>query len=320
MPAGPTRVPIRHAALFGATGSLGPHLARELLRRGAKVRAVSRTREKLERDFVGLDVDLHPADLSQPAAAVRVAGGCDVVFHTVGLPLSAYEEHVRLARSTAEAMRVTGARGVAASSYWSFGPGGSTSLREDDPPVPGCRVCEIRRRTEDVLLGAGAAVAILPDFYGPMASLSLLNDALDTLRRGEAVRWPGDPDAPREFIFLPDAARHLCDLAERREAEGRRWNVPGGGARAPRSLLEDAAETLGSSARVTALHGWLVAVAGLVRRDAREFREILPLYDAPIGFDSSRLRELLGGLETTPYADGIRTTLDWLGERAAERD
>lgn len=315
MPAGPT-APIHRAALFGATGSLGPHLARELLGRGARVRAISRTREKLERAFAGLDVDLHPADLSQPAAAVRVAGGCDVIFHTVGLPLSAYEDHVRLARSTAEAARVCGSRVVAASSYWSFGPAGSTSLREDDPPVPGCRVCDIRRQMEDVLLGSGAAVAILPDFYGPMASLSLLNDALAAVRRGDKVRWPGDPDAPRDFIFLPDAARRLCDLAERRASEGRRWNVPGSGVQPPRALIRDAAELLGRSAHVTALRGWLVAVAGLVSRDAREFREILPLYDAPVGLDGSRLRELLGRIETTPYSEGVRITLDWLESRA----
>jgi nucleoside-diphosphate-sugar epimerase len=317
MAAGPD-APIRQAALFGATGSLGRHLARELLRRGARVRAVSRTRSKLERDFEGLAVDLHPADLSQPAAAVRVAGGCDVVFHTVGLPLSDYDLHVRLARSTAEAARVCGSRIVAASSYWSFGPAGSTELREDDPPVPGCRVCDIRRQMEDVLLGAGGAVTILPDFYGPMASLSLLNDGLDALRRGARVRWPGDPDAPRDFIFLPDAARTLCDLAERREVEGRRWNVPGSGVRPPRALLRDAAETLRRSARVTALRGWKVAVAGLVRRDARELREILPLYEAPVGLDGSRLRALLGEREVTPYSEGIAATLEWLARAGGE--
>lgn len=312
MSAAPSPAPIRRAALFGATGSLGRHLARELLQRGTEVRAVSRSRARLERDFVGLDVDLHPADLAQPAAAVRVAGGCDVVFHTVGLPLSAYEEHVRLARSTAEAMRVTGARAVAASSYWSFGPAGSTALREDDPPVTGCRVCDVRRRMEDVLLGAGAAVAILPDFYGPLASLSILNDALDAVRRDRRVRWPGNPDAPRDFIFLPDAAHLLCELAVRREAEGRRWNVPGSGVRAPRDLLGDAAEALGRRAKVSALRGWLVIAAGLVRRDARELREILPLYDLPVGLDATRLRKLLDGVRTTPYPEGVAATLAWL--------
>ncbi|HKK07431.1 MAG TPA: NAD(P)H-binding protein, partial [Gemmatimonadota bacterium] len=78
--------PLRRAALFGATGSLGRHLAGELLSRGIEVRAVSRSRENLERDFGGMDVDVHPADLCQPAAACRVAEGCDLLFHCVGLP------------------------------------------------------------------------------------------------------------------------------------------------------------------------------------------------------------------------------------------
>lgn len=306
--------PLRRAALFGATGSLGRHLARELLGRGIEVRAISRSREHLERDFGGMDVDLHPADLAQPAAACRVAEGCDVLFHCVGLPLAAYETHVRLARSTAEAMRVSGARAVAASSYWSFGPVGSTRLAEDDAPVPGCVPCEVRRRMEDVLLGAGAAVAIFPDFYGPMATLSILNDGLAALVAGRKVRWPGDPDAPREFIFLPDAARLACDLAAHPGSEGRRWNVPGGEALSPRELLEEAGNIAGQKARVSALRGWMVRLAALVRSDARELTSILPLYESPIGLDASRLRGLLGDLELTPYREGIRATLDWLGE------
>ncbi|HKK28583.1 MAG TPA: NAD-dependent epimerase/dehydratase family protein [Gemmatimonadota bacterium] len=308
--------PLRRAALLGATGSLGRHLARELLRRGVEVRAVSRTRSNLERDFGELDVELHPADLDQPASACRVCEGCDVLFHCVGLPLGAYEQHVRLARSTAEAMRVSGARTVAASSYWSYGPNGSTEMAEDDPPVPGCGPCEVRRRMEDVLIGAGAAVAILPDFYGPMATISLLNDALASVAAGDRVRWPGNPDAPREFIYLPDAARLLCDLAARPAAEGRRWNVPGGPARPPRELLEEAGGIAGRKPRVSALRGWMVRVAALFRSDAREFGTILPLYDRPVGLDASRLRDLLGEVELTPYEEGMRATLAWLEEES----
>lgn len=305
---------VRRAALFGATGSLGRHLARELLKRGVGVRAVSRSRENLERDFDALDVDIHPADLSQPAAACRVAEGCDLLFHCVGLPLSAYETHVRLARSTAEAMRVSGARVVAASSYWSYGPADSMSLSEDDAPVPGCEPSEIRRRMEDVLIGAGATVAILPDFYGPLASFSLLNEGLSAVVKGRRVRWPGDPAAPREFIFLPDAARLLCDLAEQPDAAGRRWNIPGGEPMPPRTLLERAGEMVGRKAHVTALRGWLLRAAALIRKDAREFATILPLYDQPVGLDASRLRDLLGEVELTPHERGIETTLSWLEE------
>lgn len=298
------------AAVFGATGATGRELVRELLRRGIAARAVSRSPDKLARDFGDLEVDRHAADLSDPAAAVEAAVGCDVIFDCVGLPMERFADHVSIARNTAEAARAHGARTVLVTSYWSYGPGDDVPMREDRPLAPGSDKARIRREQENVLLDSGACVARLPDFYGPGAEIAVLNDALKSVRAGKAVLWPGDPEAPRDFVFIPDVGQVLCDLTMHDEAYGRAWNVPGSGAEPPRTILERAARLFGVSLKIRRARSWLLALAGFFSSEIRAFRDVLPLYERPVILDTTAIRGLLGEVHDTPYEEGIRRTLD----------
>jgi nucleoside-diphosphate-sugar epimerase len=304
----------RHAAVFGATGATGREITRELLRRGAAVRVVSRSIEKLKRDFGELDVELRVAGLLDREAAVAAAQGCDLIFHCVGVPLHRFDLHPHMTRNTAAAMRAHGARGVLVTSFWSYGPQGSTSVSEDRPPVDDCRKCRQRREQEEVMLEAGGAVAILPDFFGPGAEASMLNDALAAAAAGKRVLWPGDPDAPRDFIYIPDVGPVLCDLAWRRESFGERWNVPGSGVEMPRRLIEAVAQ---GEVEIQRARRWMLLLGGIFKRQLREFRDVLPLYEGSYGLDGSRLAKLLEGLEPTPYDEALPATVNWLSARGA---
>jgi nucleoside-diphosphate-sugar epimerase len=307
----------QRAAVFGATGATGREVVHELLRRGVHVRAVSRSPDHLARDFGGTEAEQYAADLADRAAAIEAAAGCELIFHCVGLPLAQFGLHIPLARNSAAAMEAHGARGLLVTSYWSYGPGDDRPMPEDRPLAPGSEKAGIRREQENVLLQAGAAVARLPDFYGPGAEISLLNDGLKALAAGKSVLWPGDPDAPRDFIFIPDTGRLLCDLAERSAAYGQPWNVPGSGAEPPRKILERAASLRGTRLRLRRGTRWMVALAGLFRPDIREFKDLLPLYERPVILDVTRIRKLLAEIRNTPYEEGIRRTFAWLDRAAA---
>ncbi len=265
-------------------------------------------------------MERHPADLGQPDAALEAAEGCDLIFHCVGLPPQHYPQHVTLARHTAAAMREHAARGLLVTSFWSYGPGDDDAMSEDRPPVPGSEMARIRKEQEDVLLEAGACVARLPDFYGPGSEVSLLNDALEALAAGKTALWPGSPDAPRDFVFVPDTGRLLCDLAERSGAYGRPFNVPGSGALPPRTILEMAARLRDVPLKIRRGRRWMLTLAGLFSREIRGFKDVLPLYERPVILDTARIRGLLGHEpRVTPYEEGLQQTFAWLEEpRASE--
>ncbi len=61
----------------GATGFIGWHIARKLLERGERVRALARATSTVRE----LDVEVVQGDLRDPDSLARAAQGCSVVFH-----------------------------------------------------------------------------------------------------------------------------------------------------------------------------------------------------------------------------------------------
>ncbi len=69
---------VKPILVTGVTGFIGWHLARKLLARGERVRALVRP-SSLRRDLDGIDTIT--GDLQDPASLLRAAAGCGVVYH-----------------------------------------------------------------------------------------------------------------------------------------------------------------------------------------------------------------------------------------------
>lgn len=77
--------------LTGATGLLGSNLARALVARGARVRALVRSRAKASRQLAGLDLELVEGDLTDVAGFAPALAGCDLVMHTAAYFRDSYK-------------------------------------------------------------------------------------------------------------------------------------------------------------------------------------------------------------------------------------
>lgn len=302
---------MKKAAVLGATGATGREIARELVRRGVPVRVVSRSAENLARDFGDLDVERHAADLVDPHAARAAAADADLLFHCVGLPAETMHLLGPIAENVAATTTETGARGVLVTSYWSYEPVRETPIREDHPREPRAVKCRYRKEEEDAFAAAGAAVVCLPDFYGPGASaeVSLLNQAVRSIATGMPANWVGSLDAERDFLYLPDLGRPIVDLALADGDVSGRWHLTGSGAAVPRDLLAAAAKAAGAPLKVRRLGPGLAFALGLVSRQIRALRELIPLYSNPAVMDGAKLRARIGEWPVTPYAESIPATL-----------
>lgn len=299
-------------AVVGATGPTGIHLVRELARRGRAVVAISRRRGRLEELFGEEGVEVGTADALDPGAVGRAIEGSDLVVDCIGLPPERMADHPRTARVISEAARAVGARCLLISSYWSFFPHRGEVVSEDHPREGGHEWFRLRREAEDVMLGAGAAVVHLPDFFGPDVTVSTVQNALEEAAAGKPVSWLGRSDTPREAAYVPDAMRIVADLAERDEAYGRDWGIPGSGPLTTDRLAEVASSHLGRPVKVRAVSGWPLKLLALVHPGLRAIRPMIPHYVRPVRYDTSRLRGLLGEVETTPFEEAIPATLDWI--------
>jgi nucleoside-diphosphate-sugar epimerase len=302
-------------AIFGATGGVGRLVARELHARGIAIRVVSRSAENLSRAFGSLDVEIHVADLRSPEAAVRAAEGCDTILHAVGLPYPEFRDHPLLARSTRRAMEQTGARCVLVSSAYSYLPGAPGLLTEDHPRGAWAFKAAMRMEQEDILLGAGAAVLHLPDFYGPEGDVTLANPALRAIQCGRTANWVGGPGVERQLIYLPDAARAIAEIAGRPEAFGERWNLAPRESITAEAFLDIAARMAGTRRRIRAAGLTTLRLLSPFVPIFRELIELYPYYAHPPILSSEKLRSRIPGLPDTSYEEGVAATLRGLRGR-----
>lgn len=305
-------ITLHKAAVVGATGPTGRHLVEEFRSRGIAARAISRSRQNLDRCFPDDSIERAAADALDAGAMRRAVEGCDLVVDCIGLPPDRMEDHPATARIVAEAGAAAGARVLQVSSFWAFLPTRSLPLGEDHPRTGGNAYVRARRAAEDVMLAAGAAVVHLPDFFGPRVHGATLQMALAEAAAGKTMNWIGGGATQREYVYVPDAMAAVAELAGHEEAYGSSWIVPGSGPVDVDRIAHVAGEHLGREVKFRTAPVWLLKAMALFSSDLRAFKPMLDDYARPIDYDASRLVSLIGTPRTTSYEEAIPATLDWL--------
>ncbi|WP_374470511.1 NAD-dependent epimerase/dehydratase family protein [Phenylobacterium sp.] len=192
------------AALTGATGFLGRHLARELADRGWRVRILTR-RDPVDPLWRGFEPEVVVGDLADESALRALSRGAEVVIHAAGLVK---------ARSPADFLRVNrdGAARVAEAA------GESrlllvSSLAAREPQLS--PYAASKRAGEDAaraVAGARLTVVRPPAIYGPgdREILPLFKAAATS-----PVLPVFAEDARTALVHVEDAARQVATLAER---------------------------------------------------------------------------------------------------------
>jgi nucleoside-diphosphate-sugar epimerase len=222
---------------------------------------------------------------------------------------------IALLATAVEACRREGARLVFPANVWVFGRGRRGHLvSEDEPVAPVSKKGRVRAEQEHHIRKSGVRFAMvrLPEFYGPHVG-TLTGPQLRAAATGGTATWFGDADLEVEFVFMPDAAKALVQVACASDVDGECFHLPGQRAITPRAFLEEAIRKAGAGARLRVLPAWTVRVASPFSSLAGGFADILHLWEAPILLDGAKYRRRFGTLLATPYEEGIAATLAWLG-------
>ncbi len=126
----------------GASGFIGGHVARLLVERGCRVRALLRPSSDL-RGIADLDLDRATGDLRDPESLRRALAGCRTVFHVAADyrlwardPAEIYHSNVDGTRNLLEAARQAGvARVIYTSTVGCIGVPGNGAAGDEDSPV-----------------------------------------------------------------------------------------------------------------------------------------------------------------------------------------
>jgi nucleoside-diphosphate-sugar epimerase len=298
--------------VLGATGGAGGAVVRELVGRGARVRAVSRSGG----GEVPEGAQVVKGDMTDPDSARDVCAGAGVVYHCVNVP---YTEWPRLLLPTAQNVVVAaasaGAKLVVVDNLYMYGePDGS--MTEETPRNARGRKGRLRVELEKLFLDAHrsgrARVAIgrASDFYGPNANSMAVELAVKPALLGKRASWLGSLDAPHTMSYLDNVAKGLVTLGERDEALGEVWHLPPGEPLTGRQFIEMVGEALDSPVKMGVIGRPMMLLAGLFNRQIREALEVFYQFEKPFVMDSSKFERAFGG-EVTPHAAGIRRTLEY---------
>jgi len=311
---------IGKVAIFGAAGAIGHALAPEFVRRGIPFRAVGRTRQTLADAFGSLDgAEIVDADLSDPQQAERAAQGVDTIVYAVGVPYTEFDQHPLLMRTTLDAAARAGvARLVLVTGIYSYGVPRTSRVAETHSREPDSHKGQRRKQQEDIVTaahgrgGLRTMVVRLPDFYGPHTSRSLAGRVFRSAVEGKTATWVGPASTLHEFIFVPDTAPVLAELAGRDDCYGEAWNMGGSEAIAGIDFMTRIYRAAGRDPDYRSVGRTMLKMAGLVNPMLKELVEMLYLQETPVILDDRKLAAKLGGLKKTSYEDGIRRTLEWM--------
>ncbi|MGU7773079.1 NAD-dependent epimerase/dehydratase family protein [Burkholderia sp. MR1-5-21] len=314
----------RHALVLGATGGIGGEVARQLRDAGWQVRALQRVLESatLQRD----GLTWIRGDALDREAVMQAARGCSVIVHAVNPPgYRRWSELVLpMVDNTIAAAASAGATVVLPGTVYNFGADAFPVLLEDAPQHPSTRKGAIRVELERRLQAATAQgvrtiVVRAGDFFGPRAvsnwfSLGLVKPG----RPVAAVSVPGRPGVGHQWSYVPDVARAMVELIERRDMLepfarfhlGGHWDA-------------DGTQMAQAVCRVAQRHGlrpalrkfpwWFVWAASPFVTTLRELLEMRYLWREPIRMDNARVTAVLGREPVTPLDTAVEETLAGLG-------
>lgn len=321
------------ALVLGATGGIGGEVARVLLARGWKVRALVRDAGKaVRRD----GLQWVQGDAMSSRDVLDAARGAALIVHAVNPP--GYRNWAQLVLpmidNTIAAARVTGARIVLPGSIYNYGPDSWPDLREDSAQQPTTRKGRIRVEMEVRLRAAAqdrvqTLVVRAGDFFGPQAANNWFSQGL--VKAGQPVKsisYPGKKGVGHQWTYLPDMAQTMVQLAESESLPGGftvfqmdgHWDDDG--TRMTSAIRRAVSNAQGKAPdgkqgarepKVKAFPWWLLTVGGPFVTLFREMKEMRYLWQQPIRMNNARLVSVLGSEPHTPLDEAVRATLEGQG-------
>ncbi|WP_334073361.1 MULTISPECIES: SDR family NAD(P)-dependent oxidoreductase [Paenibacillus] len=315
---------MKKAIVLGATGGVGHPLTVELVKRGVETIAFGRSMDKLKKlaDEIGHNrlLRLYAGDAFHPEDIVKAAEGADVIFHSANIPYHEMETRLLpLGEAVMQAAERLGTKVVVVDGIYPYGRRTVEKATEDHPKTPHTRKGKTRLAYEKMILSsrwkkARPLIVRLPDYYGPSAQASYLSLTMQAIAAGKGTAFIGNMKVPREYVYLPDAANMIVNIAERDSSYGQNWHIPGPGLLSGHELVRIAQQASGRKKTVIPMGKVSLTMAGWFNPVMKEVVEMLYLTEEPFVLSGEKYERHIGPLIWTPHEKAIRDTIVKLQE------
>lgn len=313
-------ISLKKAIVIGANGGTGSVITEELAKRGIPTVMFGRSLQKLKQLRANIGnpnhVTIATGDAFCPTDIIAAAEGTDVLFHCGNVPYHEMESKlIPLGESVMTAANKLGLKVVAVDGIYPYGKRQADRVSEEHPKQPHTRKGKTRLAFENMLFdtrwrNAKVMIVRLPDYYGPTANeASYLGSTIQAIAAGKVAFFIGNMHVPREFIYLPDAAFMITEIANNDEAYGENWNIPGAGLISGKEIVRIARQASGKSKPILPLGRTGLSLLGLAVPVMKEIVEMLYLTEEPLVLSGDKYEKRIGPVRATSFQKGILDTI-----------
>ncbi|MGP7818204.1 NAD-dependent epimerase/dehydratase family protein [Niallia sp. 01092] len=318
------------AIVLGATGGTGSAIVGELMKRDIPTIAFGRSLDKLiklKESYGNPEhLTLQTGDVFQVEDVYKAALEADVIFQCAAVPYNKMEDQqLPLGKTVLEAASKLRTKVVFVDGIYPYGRAETKYVNEEHPKNPHTKKGKVKLEFEKLIFHSRwnqskRLIVRLPDYYGPTANKSsYLGMTMEAIAEGKTAMFIGNMTVPREYVYLPDAAVMIVQLASKDEAYGHNWNIPSAGVISGREFVQLAQKARGIAKPIIPLRKASLTFIGMFNPIIREIVEMLYLTEEPVILDGSKYERLVGPIPATPYKKGIEETIQALVKLEKER-
>ena len=300
--------------IFG-TGPLGKGVARELVKRGVRVRMVNRSGHAVD---VPPGVEVVKGDAYNPENTRELTKGAAAVYQCAQPEYHEWEtKFPPLQAAIMEGAIANGAKFIVGDNLYSYGDPNGQPITENSPINPTTKKGRVRAQMAEAVLEAHhsgklrAAIGRASNFIG--AEYDVLGEMFFyPALAGKSVSLLGNLDHPHTFTYIPDFGKGLAILGTDDRSLGQVWIVPSLPPLSQRQLAEMVYREAGFTEipRIRALGKTMVRIGGLFSPAARETVEMMYEWEKPYIVDSSKFQRTFG-VQPTPIEEVVRESVAW---------
>ncbi|MDQ0859723.1 NAD-dependent epimerase/dehydratase family protein [Bacillus sp. V2I10] len=313
---------MKKVIVLGATGGTGMAIVEELIKREIQTIAFGRSITKLNQLKQKLGnselLSLQEGNAFDYMSIYEASKEVDVIFQCVSVPYHEMEtSQLTLGRAVMTAANKLGKKIVFVDGIYPYGKATKKFVDEEHSKKPHTKKGKIKLELEKLIFsdqwnGANPVIVRLPDYYGPSANInSYLGMTILNISKGKLSSYIGSLNMHREYIYLPDAAKMIIELAENQKAYGQNWNIPGNKITG-RKLVQLAQTSAAQKKPVIPLKKTTIKIIGWFSPVMREMVEMSYLTETPVFLDGSKYEQHIGPIIQTPFEIGIHHTIQAL--------
>ena len=297
--------------ILGANGRFGSHVSRAFARAGWTVQAQTRPGKPLNDDLTRQPGITHcPIALTNEDALTGISQQCTVIVNALNPPYKAWEAELpSITQSVIKIAKASHATVMVPGNVYNYGANMPAQLTSDTPHNPTNRLGEVREAMEQAYRDAGIQTIILRigDFLQRESSGNWFDTHLTAKLKVGKFAYPGRPDIPHAWGYLPDTTRAMVELAKIRKKLPVFTDIPFPGTTLSGNELASVIEAnLKRPVKLTTVPWWLLKMMAPFSGDMRGVVSMRYLWNTPHQLDAEQFCKLLPDFEATPTEEIIR--------------